>query len=255
MIRELFWIWVSVSLALVACGEDKQAGNGGGGSAGTTGGAGESGLSAAGGKSGAGGASGGTAGQGGASGSAGASGSVAGSPSAEPECFAAGDCTGYSDCCTCESLPAGGPPPPCNIDNCETDVCASIGWPPWAVSCAAGRCVLLLNCDHSKVTCGGIEPVCPPGELASVFVDCWGFCVKTSECTTVQGCADCDPSFYTCVRYEAPLGPVYHCVKFPTVCSGNATCQCLGPSVCTGKFSTCEDLPDAKGVSCSCPTC
>jgi hypothetical protein len=259
--KSLFGMVLVVSLGLAGCGDDDDdKGSGGGasgssgGSSATGGGSGAGGSSATGGGSATGGTSGGGAGVAGASGSAGASG-TAGTAAAQPECASAADCTLHSDCCACESLATGdAQPPTCGTTTCKLDACASLGVPANGVECVAGRCVLKLDCDHSKVTCKAAPPVCSAGEIASVDGTCWGGCVKASECSLVEKCEVCDP-FYACAQYVTQLGLQHHCVTVPTVCGNDASCQCLGPSVCTGAFSTCSDPSSVKAVSCSCPAC
>jgi len=215
-----------------------------GGGAGTMGGGGATGGVTTGGGAGRGGASGG-GGRGGAGGSGG------GAP--QPECTSAADCKLQNDCCTCEAIAPGEIIPPCPIA-CLVSKCEAQQLPKDKVACIAGRCVAGFDCDSSKVTCKVLPPVCEAGLIPAVKGDCYaGGCVPVTECTNVKSCADCGK--FPCADYATRLGPEAHCVTVPSGCGDNATCACLGPTVCTKPFSSCGDLSGVRGVSCTCPTC
>jgi hypothetical protein len=230
---------------LAACGsvEDDAASGGTGGAGGAAGSvvdasAGTAGSSAAGGSAGT--SSGGSAGTGGS----------AGVPGAPPECASAQDCVVHADCCTCQSLAPGEPTPAVCDKTCLVDVCTSMGSP--ALECIAGRCVLDKTCDVSKVTCTSPAPVCADGELPVVSGSCWGSgCIKASECSEVTDCDSCDPSLYSCVRYQTELGPSHHCVTVPSQCAADPTCACMGSSVCIEPYSSCTDLSSVQALGCS----
>ena len=79
-------------------------------------------------------------------------------------------------------------------------------------------------------------------------------CVPADQCTTVTSCADCNAPL-ACVVYQLLGGPEIHCVTVPPACQGEATCGCLGPTVCTGTHRSCGNLSGQRGVTCDCPNC
>jgi hypothetical protein len=120
--------------------------------------------------------------------------------------------------------------------------------------CAAGRCIIGFDCDHTQVFCDGPTPVCDPGEIPRVQDGCWrGDCVPTSECAYVPGCADCAESHYACVRNVAHL-PSHHCVN-PGECRDKISCECLGKSVCVHPFYACGESTEPNQIDCNCPIC
>jgi hypothetical protein len=262
----------SVSLAALGCSDDDGSGGSGGsggvggsagssaGSGGTSGstagsaGSGGSAGVATGGSAGSTGGSAGSAGSGGESGSTGGSAGSAGG-SATPLCQTAADCTFHSDCCTCQALGPGEPTPPACPVTCVTDKCTSLGVNPSEIACAAGQCVLQVDCDASKVTCKVAQPACQAGEVPSVNGTCWGPCIAATECSVVTNCSDCDAASEACVRYVTQLGPEHHCVPLPPECGTAASCACMGAAVCIDPFSTCNDESGASTLACSCPVC
>jgi hypothetical protein len=66
----------------------------------------------------------------------------------------------------------------------------------------------------------------------------------------------CDATTEICVQ-RSPVGPAitYACDLIPAGCQDDRTCACAGPSLCTGAFGTCEDLPDPDTLACICPQC
>jgi hypothetical protein len=268
---------------LIACGGNSESDNpssgGSGGSVGGKGGTGAKGgtggAAATGGTSATGG--GGAVGGGGAGGSLGgsagvatggsagvatggsagiASGGSAGQATALPECTKDSECTLHSDCCSCQALAPGEPPPPACAQVCVQDKCSEQQLPAGAVACIAGRCVAGFDCDANKVTCKVQAPVCPAGQIPAVKGTCYaGGCVPTTECTSVTSCADCITATTACAGYQTKAGNQAHCVTIPAACGGNASCACMGPTVCVGPFTICTDFSGLKGVSCGCPTC
>jgi hypothetical protein len=252
------------SLLAMACGgsSDSSGAAGKGGSAGTGAASGSGGTGASAG-SGAYSGSGGLGGDGGAYG--GSAGAVAGGGgaatggaaggSATAECTQDSDCKPFEDCCTCSAVPVGENPSMCK-SACTEKKCAVLGVSPTAASCVAGRCVKGFECDATKVACAAASPVCDPGEVPQVSGACWtGACVPAEQCASVTSCATCATANFACAAFEMPAGPEAHCVSLPAVCAGNATCACLGPSVCLSPYSSCSDFSGVMGVACGCPTC
>jgi hypothetical protein len=79
--------------------------------------------------------------------------------------------------------------------------------------------------------------------------------VPTTECTSVTSCASCQSGTTACAGYVTQLGNQAHCVTVPSACNGDASCACLGPTVCLPPYTSCNDFSGLKGVSCGCPTC
>lgn len=183
----------------------------------------------------------------------GGSGGQAGAGAAVAECSDDSECRMFSDCCTCQALaPNEADPPSCGLQ-CIQDHCSALGLRTEA-RCVSGRCVAGFRCD-GQVTCRAAEPVCPSGSVASVVGNCWGPCVPTAECASVAGCAKCTGPQQSCVMNSAYPLPGYHCVTSPAACGSDATCGCLGPTVCVWPFLICDDLSGPRGVNCHCPTC
>jgi hypothetical protein len=224
-------------------------GGAGGGAEGGKGGA--IGSGGAGGKGGAPG-SGGAGGKGGVMGSGGAGGTTAGAP----ECATDTDCKLYDGCCFCQAQPVSATPPTECTLACIQSQCQAKQLPPNAVACVAGRCVAGFNCDASKVTCKIGITACDPGYVQAINAagTCYqGGCVPATQCKSVTGCSACGPG-QGCVIYETQLGPETHCVTMPSSCK-SVSCDCLGPSTCTGAFRTCSNLSGQMGIACSCPNC
>ncbi|MBK7580742.1 MAG: hypothetical protein IPI67_11100 [Myxococcales bacterium] len=223
-----------------------------GGSGGTTGGSG----GATGGSGGATGGSGGaTGGSGGATGGSGGATGGSGGATSKPECASDSDCKILQDCCSCSGYPSSETPPSC-AKLCIQDKCGELGVTPTA-SCQAGRCVAGFNCDPSKVTCKSLTPTCNPGEIPLINAagNCWqGGCVPANECKAVKACSDCTGNL-VCASWVTQLGTQHHCVDVPKSCGTDFTCGCMGPSVCTSPYLSCQDYSGQKGVSCSCPNC
>lgn len=229
---------------LIGCGDDAT-GAGGSGGAGTssstssTGGGGASTTSS-------------TSSTGGAGGEGGSGGGL---PSAEPECADDSDCYLSNDCCECAGRPNGEPAPVC-AQLCVQDACQAFELPLDAKPiCRAGRCVAPTDCDQSVVLCDQIPPVCPAGTQPVVDEanGCWqGGCQAVTECRRVTDCTACDGLADTvCVTHQAQLSEAY-CVDVAAPCD-DASCACLGPSVCTGSFDLCSEASGA--LTCECPSC
>jgi hypothetical protein len=222
---------------------------GSGGTGGSTGGS----AGATGGTAGAtGGTAGATGGAAGASGGAAGGGGTAGAASAQPECADATDCKVVNDCCTCEALPNAETPATCS-QTCFQDKCNELGTANKTAECIAGRCVIGFDCT-SAVICADAPPTCGPGTVPLIAAGCYqGSCVPADECASVKSCADCTGPL-ACANYGG-FQPKAHCVEIPTVCGADASCACMGPSVCITPFDSCNDLSGPKGVSCGCPVC
>jgi hypothetical protein len=236
-----------VGFTTAACGDDSSGSGGAGGGSSTT-------------TSSSGGAGGGstttsTSSAGGAGGTGGTGGGGGASSSAEPECEVDADCYLSNDCCECAGRPNGEAAPAC-AELCIQDACQAFELPLDAEPlCRAGRCVAPTDCDQSVVLCDQIPPVCPAG--AQPVVDesngCWqGGCQVAIECRSVTDCSACDGVADTvCVTHQAQLSEAY-CVDVAAPCD-DASCECLGPSVCTGSFDLCSE--EMGAITCECPTC
>jgi hypothetical protein len=235
-----------------ATGGGATGGAGTGGAATTSGGAaGVGGASGAGGKGGASGAG----GKGGASGAGGnATGGAGGASTPGPECTTVADCKLVSDCCTCQAIGPGESIPPCPPIACLQNKCEALQLPKSKMACVAGRCVAGFDCDSSMVTCKLLPPTCEAGFVPGVKDSCYsGSCVPVTECVNVKSCMDCGK--FPCASYATRSGPEIHCVSGPAACNDDATCACLGPTVCTDPYSSCANFSGQRGVFCSCPTC
>jgi hypothetical protein len=242
-------------------GDTGMGGRGGGGGMGAAGATGSGGAAghgagdAAGRSAGGGGAGMGGRGGGGRGGRDGGSG-TGGSP-ADPECTRTSDCRLDNDCCTCEAVPASTPPGASCALQCLQSQCAALQLPADGLACAAGRCVAGFACDDTHVTCRISVPTCAAGQVPGVTASgtCYtGSCVPAAQCTTVSGCDACGPG-EACVLYQTQMGNQYHCVSVPAACTRNQTCDCLGPSVCTGSYRSCTELSGQRAVMCTCPNC
>jgi hypothetical protein len=172
----------------------------------------------------------------------------------QPECQRPIDCQLVDGCCSCEGYPAAQPPPPCDLEECLTNVCSTYGIGSPAATCAVGRCVLDVSCDGADATCDAPEPECPAGEAAAVIGGCWGGCIPATECAKVGRCGQCSGPDQVCVVEAAQVGPVRHCVKKVAECSGAADCACMGATVCLDPFDTCGTGP-AGEIVCECVDC
>jgi hypothetical protein len=184
---------------------------------------------------------------------AGSAGGVAGSAgvSAVAECEKDGDCALLDDCCSCMPLAPGEKAPDCGTDECFVSACGSKGVS--AVTCAAGQCVLVTDCDDSKVLCESLPPSCPEGEVPTVGGACWsGQCIKASYCPLVSSCDACDKAD-ACVVHVTQMGQQTHCVEVPDVCKGHVGCACLGAAVCTPPWDFCSET--STQLDCGCPSC
>jgi hypothetical protein len=236
---------------------------GAGGRGGSTGGMGAAGAVGSGGVAGRGaggaggrGATGGGMGGRGSGGRGGRDGGTGGSP-VDPECTRTSDCRLENDCCTCEAVPVSSPPGVGCALECLQSHCSALQLPTDGLACAAGRCVAGFPCDDTHVTCKISVPMCAAGQVPGVTASgtCYtGSCVPAAQCTTVSGCDACGPS-EACVIYQTQLGNQYHCVSVPAACTRDQTCDCLGPSVCTGAFRSCTELSGQRAVMCTCPNC
>lgn len=236
-------------------GASSQGGSSSKGGAGAQGGSSSKGGASAQGGSGTGGSGTGGAGTGGAgTGGAGTGGAGTGGnmSMASAECTMNSDCKMIDNCCACEGIPNTTPTPACN-QLCKASTCqlTGLGTQPTA-SCRVGRCVAGYDCRWSVVTCKQLQPVCGPGETNSVTGNCWGPCVPATECAEVSKCGQCAPG-QRCVMKQAKINGGRHCVEVPASCTNNATCQCMGASVCLAPHDTCADAKDA--LICSCPNC
>lgn len=241
----------ALSSLFLACGDDGTTSTStGGGTTTSTGGNGQGGATSAGGASTGGSATGGASTGGGATGGAGQGGGAVGAP----ECTQDSDCTLSSNCCECAGRPNGETPPSC-AQQCLVDQCQSLGLLPTATAeCRAGRCVAPISCDTSTVVCDGPQPNCPAGQAPVVTANCpTGSCLPVLECDAVADCAACTGATQkpACVVDAAQLSST-HCVDVPSECS-SVDCDCVGPSVCVGSFSICNE--SAEGLTCDCPTC
>lgn len=241
----------------IACGDDTGPGGSGGSGAAGAGGASGGGGSTANGGAGPGGA---PAGGGGASSGGGGEGGLAqggggagtgGGAQAAPECTEDADCYLSNDCCECAGRPVGQLAPDC-AQQCLQDTCPALGIDGEA-RCVAGRCVAPASCDESTVLCDIPTPQCPMGQLPIVDGDCYaGGCLPALECEEVTSCASCSAlTGATCVHNVTQLQS-FHCVDRASPCS-EASCDCLGPSVCIEPFDACSETAD--GLDCSCPVC
>lgn len=283
--------FVSISLALVACGgtgfssfdgtgqagsagatanpDASTPGSGGtggastgsGGAAGSVSNGGASGAVGTGGAMGTGGA--GTGGAAGHPGTGGNAGSVvdAGRPDAAPPidggsgavCKVDSDCHLGNTCCECVALGVGEKARACD-QQCVQSACSAERIQ--GVRCSLGRCVLAPECDSRNVTCNIVpaEP-CPEGQVQSVKGNCWGACVPASACRTVTDCKACAANAYFCARQEAQVGSTFRCVDVPAQCDANVTCGCAGSFACLPPFGACNASMGGKQLNCSCPTC
>lgn len=56
----------------------------------------------------------------------------------------------------------------------------------------------LMDCDHSKVRCKRIAPICPEGEAASVAGSCFGPCVAIQRCACNETTKCPNPDKHAC---------------------------------------------------------
>jgi hypothetical protein len=175
-------------------------------------------------------------------------------PALEPDCTASDECKLHADCCWCLALAPGEEAPRCHIPDCTQDACFELGIAPDAkVMCQAGRCILGLDCDHSKVLCEMPQPRCQLGEVASVRGACWGDCVPASQCAFVPACTYCDLDRQVCVINSAFM-TTKHCVSVPPACDSDRSCDCMGSNVCVDIFRHCSDGAEGE-INCDCPNC
>lgn len=229
--------WAVVCLCALALGCSgaafSSAGDGADAGGGTGGASAGSGGSAAGGTAGT--STGGTS-TGGASGGGGTGGAPM---TAQPQCVSPGDCTLHSDCCNCVALASSQPPPSCNL-TCPVGKCPA----NTQLKCAFGQCSTDLVCDVSKVgtVCQVAHPTCPNGQVVSVNTDtdCWGPCVRPSDCLTISDCSLCAPGEVCVEYYDQGTLARRRCVNVPPPCQTHRDCTCLGPGVCAGSQVTCS---------------
>ncbi len=69
------------------------------------------------------------------------------------------------------------------------------------------------DCDHGKVLCNALPPLCEAGTVPSVVNGCWGPCVLVTECKSVTSCSDCAAPLQTCVNVQHQTGPTLHFLK------------------------------------------
>ncbi len=281
--------FVSISLALTACGgtgfssfdrtgqagsagaaanpDAGTAGSGGTGGASTGSAGGDAGSVSDGGASGSGGAMGtGGAGTGGAAGQPGTGGNAgsvvdAGRSDAAPPidggsgavCKVDSDCHLGNTCCECVALGVGEKARACDRE-CVQSACSAERIQ--GVRCSLGKCVLAPECDSRNVTCNivPVEP-CPEGQVQSVKGNCWGACVPASTCRTVTDCKACASDAHLCARQETQIGSTFRCVDVPAQCDANVTCGCAGSFACLPPFGACNASMGGKQLNCSCPTC
>jgi hypothetical protein len=188
----------------------------------------------------------------GGTGSTGGAGTGGAGPTAAPECTQDSDCVLNNDCCECAGRPVGETPPSCP-QLCIQSKCQELGIADAPAVCRAGRCVAPGSCDESKVLCAVPSPICAAGEAPVISGACYtGSCQKVLECEAVTDCGVCTGAPKpACVQETAQLATT-HCVDVAAPCS-DASCACLGPSVCVGAFDLCVEATDH--LSCECPTC
>ena len=96
--------------------------------------------------------------------------------------------------------------------------------------------------------------------LAVFVVACGGDDgVPGVDAPTTTGCGTgppCDFATEICV-VSTPVGPgeTYGCEPLPAGCSGDRTCGCAGPTLCTGAFDTCTERTEPNTIACECPQC
>jgi hypothetical protein len=169
-------------------------------------------------------------------------------------CGGVDECVLVNDCCSCEVLPAGQEPPPCDIEACLISTCESqlAGFVP-KPACRVGTCTFAaLNCQISASICE-VEPPppCEGGLVQSVINDCYGPCVPPNMCANLPG--QCDASScgegFACMVTQS--GAPSQCIPLPPACEGSPSCECIAPwwteidcgGACgtTGSGFLCED--------------
>jgi len=173
-------------------------------------------------------------------------------------CTKDSDCLLVDDCCTCAAIVRGDRPPACDPRiTCPMTTCAQFGGVDKA-RCMAGRCIVGLDCDTTRVTCRRLAPVCPAGEVPRVVMQgqdrCYGECVDARQCLSVPECARCARGDL-CVGYAAAAQVRLHCVSAPPPCGDSPSCACAA-AICTGEWSSCvPGVSPLPQISCECPTC
>ena len=170
------------------------------------------------------------------------------------------DCTLADGCCECNPIGPGEQPVPCDIQ-CLQSECSAHGLEGAAVECRFGRCTFAdVACNPLGVTCNSPEPVCPPGQVASVEDTndgkCWtGACVFAEACDWVKDCSYCDSPELVCVG-KLQKGAYHVCDVKPLDCgdSPNIDCEC-GQQICDASppHTVCQDAAD--DIDCECPFC
>ncbi|MDP3277685.1 MAG: hypothetical protein Q8Q09_21055 [Deltaproteobacteria bacterium] len=64
-----------------------------------------------------------------------------------------------------------------------------------------------ISCDHRRVSCESLPPVCEAGFVPSVRGLCWGPCVSIDSCVCTEAAECPDPGMYTCNRARMRCTP------------------------------------------------
>ena len=129
-------------------------------------------------------------GGGGAAGSGGNSGDAG----TNVACMSSADCA-TAEYCTTEDGVCNSPPG-CTPELACPAVCYGLCEPRAA-----------YDCNVSRVACDMAEPVCPPGQTASVRGSCYGPCVAIEQCKCSPDVASDCPEDYVCWRFRSRCGP------------------------------------------------
>lgn len=63
-----------------------------------------------------------------------------------------------------------------------------------------------VSCDHRRIRCRALEPVCPEGQVASVAGTCWGPCVAIDACVCSDAAQCPHEERFTCHRSAMRCG-------------------------------------------------
>jgi hypothetical protein len=165
---------------------------------------------------------------------------------ARAQCLKDSDCVLVDDCCHCQALGRDQKAPTCDPKiACVQTACMEFGGVERA-RCAAGRCILGLDCDTSTVACRRAPPICPPGQVPKVtglgLLRCYGECVDARQCAFVPSCSGCLKEDL-CVRRPEGSRSLSHCVPPSPVCGALQSCACVGPAVCIPPATSCSLSP------------
>lgn len=186
-----------------------------------------------------------------------------GSTTGEPvgaTCEQDSDCKLYTDCCTCDVLANDEAPPPCAIQECFVEVCATLDIGQQAPVCRFGRCTFAkVTCNPSAVICDAAPPNCPVGQLPSVNGDCWsGQCTPVEACDWAPDCAACatDPFDPLVCVLKLQKGPFNVCEPKPVGCGDAPEIDCAcGAEICDASPPHTECHDQVPGIQCECPFC